>query len=257
MILSSADITLRLSKDPVVRALASVRIVDARPPLEAGSGVAIYISKYPQIIEFEATWNVWIIDFDNEPLDILIAQLTKILPRFQIRGEGARIEATVTELYSGKTETRRNPPGPSPERIAVDLDKRFEDLRESIEDRMLLAGPGRPGKDGRPGRDGLPGRDGRDGPAGADMLATGAELGDLRDVFVQDARKGHFLMFDGSSWISRFVPQILKGSRGGIEEAPEDGRYYTRVVVNGQGQWIDLLTAIQSLSLNAGDFDGQ
>lgn len=257
MILSASDIYSLLSRDPILGVLTEVRIVEKRPALEADNGVIIYVSKYPNLDEFEATWNIWIVDYDEEPLDIVIAQIKRLLPRFVIVENGAIIKATTTELRSSETEEE-----PVIEEtvdlaaVAQDLDSKFEELRESIEDRMLLVGHGRPGKDGKDGKDGANGKDGADGKDGKDSLATDTELGDLKDVFVGDAKRGQFLMFDGSDWVSREVPQILRGGGGGIPEAPTDGRFYVRTAAPSGGQWIDLLTAIQSLALDAGDVDG-
>lgn len=256
MILSASDIYALLTRDPILGTLSTVRIIDRRPPLEAGNGVYIYIKKYPVVEEFEVTWNIWIVDYDEDPLDVVIGQIRRLLPRFTILEDGAIIKATTTELKTDKTEVEPPPAKPAPEIPTIqDLDSRFDDLRQSIEDRMLLVGPGRPGSNGKDGKDGRDGRDGRDGSDGQDLKATETELGDLKNVFVDDAKRGQFLMFDGADWISRSVPQILKGSGGGIPEAPEDGRFYVRTATPTGGQWVDLLTAIQSLNLDAGDFD--
>ena len=59
------------------------------------------------------------------------------------------------------------------------------------------------------GPQGLPGRDGKD------LLATDAELNDLRDVFVEDSKVGQVLTYDGTTWVSRYVPQISKAAGGG------------------------------------------
>lgn len=40
-----------------------------------------------------------------------------------------------------------------------------------------------------------------------------------------------------------------------MPEPPSDGRYYVRQVSEGSGQWVDLLTAMNSV-LDGGDFDG-
>lgn len=254
MILSASDIRLLLVKDPVLGALATVRIIDKKPPLEAGNGIYIYIKKYPSVTEFEATWNIWIVDYDNDPLDVVLNQIKRLLPGFAVIENGAIIKARTTELKTDRTEVEPLPEPAKPEIPTVqDLDVRFNELRQSIEDRMLLVGPGRPGRDGKDGKDG---RDGRDGRPGADLTATQVELGDLKDVFVDDAKRGQFLMYDGADWVSRSVPQILKGSGGGIPEAPNDGRFYVRLANATGGEWVDLLTAIQSLNLDAGDFDG-
>lgn len=254
MILSSGDIISRLGGDPVIRSLARLKIVDGKPPLSAESGVVIYVSKYPVASELVATWSIWIIDFDNEPLDVMIRQIRRLLPDFTVLEEGAIIKASTTELISEKTQLR---PVNRPQKVdqaALDLEQKFEELRQSIEDRMLIVRTGRPGKDGTPGKDGAPGRDGKDGK---DLVATEAELNDLKDVYVDDAKKGQFLMFDGAAWISRFVPQIFSagagggGTGGGIEEAPLDGNFYVRQ----NGQWVSLTDALTAISnLDAGDF---
>ena len=263
MILSASDIYALLTRDPILGTLATVRIIDRRPPLEAGNGVYIYIKKYPTVEEFEATWNIWIVDYDEDPLDVVIGQIRRLLPRFTILEDGAIIKAITTELKADKTETE--PPPARPE-LAIptvqDLDARFEDLRQSIEDRMLLVGPGRPGKDGARGTDGKDGKDGRDGRDGTDVLATEAKLDDLKDVYVSDAKIGNVLTFDGTDWVAKSVPKVFKSGGGGsgggdgsMPEPPNDGKFYVRTIGVSGGEWVDLLTAIQTLNLDAGDFD--
>jgi hypothetical protein len=210
VILSSSDIYSLLTRDPIVSAIAAVRIVKDRPALEAGSGVHIYIQEYPNVQEFTATWPMWIVDYDEEPLDVVLSQLKKLVPNFQIIKNGALIHASTTDLKIDKTEVK--PIEKQPEISTADIEAKFKDLQQSIEDRMLLVGPGRPGRDGARG---IPGKDGRDGVDGKDLQATDVELGDLKDVFVSDAKNRQFLMYDGSSWIPSFVPQIIKAGTGG------------------------------------------
>lgn len=260
MILSSSDILRVVSSDPVIRASARVKIVDVKPPLETADSTIIYISRYPSVSEFEATWNIWIADISNEPLDIILAQLRRLLPGFNIIENGVLIKASVTELKTSKTETKPAIRARQDQGILGSLQAKFDELKQSIEDRMLLVGPGRPGKDGLPGKDGAPGKDGIPGRDGKDLLATDAELNDLKDVFTSDAQRGQFLMFDGASWVARFVPQIIRasggggggtGTGGGIEEAPIDGNFYVRQ----DGQWVNLIDALAGLSnIDAGNF---
>lgn len=251
MILSSGDIISRLAGDPVVRSLAKFKLIDNRPPLEVGSGIIIYVSKYPISNELTATWNIWIIDFDNEPLDILVIQIKKLLPDFKILEQGVVIKASTTDLLSSKTEVKpNNNDNKQPKTIdqSFNLELKFQELKQSIEDRMLVTRSGSPGRDGLPGKDGAPGVDGRD------MLATDASLDDLKDVSTADAKKGQFLMFDGTSWIARFVPKILSMGHsnpsagvsvgGGIEEAPLDGMFYLR----SNGQWIEFTSALTAIN---------
>ncbi len=266
MIFSSSDIEQLIGGDPIIRALCSVEIVDSKPALRAGDGVVIYIKRYPDLSEFEAKWDIWIIDYDNEPVDVVVRQLRTLLPQFTVIEEGAIIKASTTELRSDKTESEIEEEDDDDEDDDP-YEERFQDLLQSIEDRMLLVGPGRPGKDGK---DGVDGKDGRDGKDGEDLLASDAELNDLQDVFVSDANRGQFLMFDGAGWIPRFVPQVFSGGGAGstegggsgggdgtMPEPPSDGRFYLRQVTGGAGQWVDLLTALNSLTLDAGDFDGR
>ena len=184
-------------------ALATIRIVESRPALEGGDGVYIYIKRYPLIKDFEAIWTVWILDNDWNPLDIIIAQIRKILPRFDIIEQNQIIKATTTELRTEKTQVEpiKIEPEMRPATIQ-DIDSRFNELSESIQDRMLLVGPGRPGMNGKDGKDG---RNGRDGQDGQDLQSTDVDLGDLRDVFVEGVQKGQVLTYDGSDWIAKFL----------------------------------------------------
>lgn len=192
--------------------LAKVRVVDQRLPAEVENGVFVYVKKYPSVEEFEATWDIWIVDYDGDPLDVVIAQMRKLLPRFTVVEDGMITRVTTTELRTPKTEIKPTPIGPESQIPTIsDLDSRFNELREIIQDQMLLVGPGRPGRNGKDGKDGNDGRDGKDGTDGKDLDATETDLGDLRDVYVADAKRRQFLMFDGSSWVPSFVPQIVKG----------------------------------------------
>jgi hypothetical protein len=212
MITSSSDIYRSLAGDALISAIAKVRIIEGAPSLRPEDGTVIYISKYPQDSEFEATWLLWIVDFDNEPLDVIVGQIRKSFPSFQVLEEGAILKGALREVKTTRTELAP----PRPQQISIEphlrtLEEKFEELRESIEDRMLLVNSGRPGRDGQDGKDGRPGRD---GSPGRDLVATEAELGDLQDVFVEDAKKGQVLTYDGETWISRFIEQHLGGGGG-------------------------------------------
>jgi len=248
VILSAADIRDLIGSDPVLKLLARIKIVDGKPPAEAGTGVAIYIDRYPAPLEFEVSWKIWLVDFDNEPLDIVVEQLRKLLPRLRVISTGVITELQITELKTENTQLR---PSEKPNTSGLSFDvfeKRFQELVESIQDRMLLVGPGKAGRDGRDGANG------RDGLNGKDIEATNTELGDLKNVDTTDAKEGQFLMFDGASWVARFIPQIFNyasGSSGGISEAPVDGNYYVRQ----DGNWIELREAINNLNLDGGNFN--
>lgn len=212
MITSSTDIYRSLVGDALISAVAKVRIIEGNPSLMPEDGVVIYISKYPQTTEFEASWFIWIIDFDNEPLDVVISQIRRNFPGFRVLEDGAVIRGVLTEVKTTRTDIAP----PAPQKISIEpyleaLDEKFEELRESIEDRMLLVNSGRPGRDGQ---DGLPGRDGRDGRDGKDLEATEVELGDLQDVYVEDAKKDQVLTYDGDAWVARYTEQRYGGNAG-------------------------------------------
>jgi hypothetical protein len=217
VISSASDIYGLLSRDPILGALATVRIVESRPALDGGDGVYIYIKKYPSIEDFEATWNIWIIDHDENPLDVIIAQIRKLLPRFEIIEQNQIIRATTTELRTDRTELEPVKVAPELRPATIeDIDSRFDELSQSIEDRMLLVGPGRPGKDGR---DGVDGRDGDNGLDGHDMDATEVELGDLSDVLIDDAKRGQVLTYDGQDWVPEYVTKRHSYGSGGLTDA--------------------------------------
>lgn len=254
MILSASDIKAVLTGDPVIRLVAKALIVDGKPKLGNGSGVVIYIDRYPIVDEFQARWKIWIIDYDNEPIDLILQQMRALLPGFAVISDGVITEAETVEIRSEDTQRKPEQQTQSIVNFSA-FEKRFQDLVESIQDRMLLVGPGRAGKDGR---DGVDGRDGRDG---RDLVATDTKLGDLLDVDDEGAKEGQFLMFDGIRWVARFIPQVYKyagggggtggGEGGGIADVPSDGNYYVRK----NGQWFTLVSALQELGIDAGNAD--
>lgn len=212
MITSSTDIFRTLAGDPLIAAIAKIRIIEGNPSLNPEDGVIIYVSKYPKAAEFEASWYIWIIDFDNEPLDVVISQVRRNFPSFQILEDGAIVRGVLTEVKTTRTEIAPA----APQKISIEpyleaLNEKFEELRESIEDRMLLVNSGRPGRDGKDGKDGRPGRDGRDG---SDLQATEVELKDLKDVYIEDAKKDQVLTYDGESWIAKYFDQRYSNGGG-------------------------------------------
>ena len=219
MITSSSDIYRSLAGDALISAIAKIRIIDGNPSLVPEDGVVIYISKYPQDTEFEAIWFVWIIDFDSEPLDIVVSQIRRSFPSFSVVESGPILKGLITEVKTTRTELAPpKAPAISIEPYLQKIEERFEELKESIDDRMLLVHSGRPGRDGKDGRDGKPGAPGRDGK---DLLATEASLDDLQDVAVSDARKGDVLTYDGDTWVAKFVEQRY-GAGGGLTLTESD-----------------------------------
>lgn len=237
MILSSADILEILQGSAVIRITAGeIRVVDKKPIVSGREGFYVYIEKYPALEEFEAIWRVWIESDGSEPDDLLLEEMRRLLPNFEFK-LGLIIEATVRDFKSESTEVRPKPsevPAVMPPTGWMDgIERRFEELAEDIQDRMLLVGSGRPGKDGERGPEGRPGAPGRDGKDGKDLVATSAMLGDLIDVKLEDRvplKKGQVLTYNGNDWENLYVPQLQALISGGGESST--------VVTGGQGSQI-------------------
>ena len=209
MILSSADILRILGGSEIIRLSASLRIVDGKPVLSGREGIHIHVNRFPSLQEFEATWQIWI-EADEED-DLVVAELQRLLPRVQIV-RGLMTTATTTEFRSGNTQEA--PEAPEPQKAQVNesaIEERFQELVEDIQDQMLLVTSGRAGKDGRDGNDGQDGRDGRD------LVATEAELFDLKDVNPSPIplEKGQVLTWDGEKWTNLYVRQTSTVGGGG------------------------------------------
>jgi hypothetical protein len=207
MILSSADILGILGGNEIIRLSAKLSIVDGKPALSGREGIYIYVNRFPTLQEFEATWQIWI-ESDEED-DLIIAELQRLLPRVQVT-RGLMTTVSTTEFRSESTQAA--PEASEAKTAQVDLtqyEERFQSLVEDVQDRMLLVTSGRAGKDGQDGRDGVDGRDGKD------LVATDAELFDLKDVdqSILPVEKGQVLTWDGAKWTNLFLRQTM--SAGG------------------------------------------
>jgi hypothetical protein len=274
MILSSADILRILGGSEIIRLSAKIKVVDERPTLSGAEGMCIFISRFPVLAEFEATWTLYIENDGSEPEDLAIAEIKRLLPSVSIT-EDLFTVVTTTDFLSDSTQRapERSKP-PSAPAGGYDYEERFQGLAEDIQDQMLLVNNGRNGADGR---------DGRDGRDGKDLVATDADLFDLNDAEQGiKIESGQVLTWDGSRWTNLFVPQtISNGGGGGVKEAPIDGQQYARqdanwtlvapggieeapadgnYYVRSSGAWVNLTDALSVLGIaftepiDAGDF---
>ena len=249
MILSSADILRNLGSSEIIRLAARLKIVDKRPALSGDEHLYVCVSRFPNIDEFQATWTVWLEGQGEE--ELVIEEIKRLLPSVKVK-RGLIVELTTTDFLSDNTQRAPEPPKPVESGIgSKELEDRFQELSEGIQDQMLLVNSGRPGRDGRDGKDG---RDGLDGRPGKDLTATDTDLFDLNDAeqgIVMEP--GQVLTWDGNKWTNLFVRRsstFIGGGGGGsqeegIEEAPIDGNYYVRK----DGQWINMLTALRDLGV--------
>lgn len=214
MILSSADILRILGGSEIIRLSAKLKIVDSKPAPSGAEGLFIFVDRFPKIEEFEATWSIWIESDGSEPDDLVIAEVRKLLPSVKVVN-GLFTLLTATDFVSDSTQ--RAPETPEAPQVKVDLSsfyRRFEELSEEVQDRMLLIHSGRAGKDGLDGIDGLNGRDGKD------IDATETSLFELADVTTGiPLKRGQVLTWNGVDWTNLYVPQLLSIATGGGSDA--------------------------------------
>jgi len=210
MILSSADILAILGGSEIIRLSAKIKIVDGKPAPSGAEGLFVFVDRFPKVEEFEATWSIWIESDGSEPDDLVIAEISKLLPSVKVV-PGLLTLLTTTDFVSDSTQ--RAPEAPKVSQAKIDLkqfDEHFQALVEDVQDRMLLVHSGKAGKDGK---DGANGRDGRDG---RDILATETDLEDLANVEQGIAKEnGQVLTWRDGAWQNLFVPQIVSSVSGG------------------------------------------
>lgn len=219
MILSSADILRILGGSEIVRLSAKLKIVDGKPALSGAEGLFIYIDRFPKTDEFQATWTIYIESDGSEPDDLVLAEIKKLLPSVKVES-GLMATVTTTDFLSANTQ--RAPEAPKQVQTQVDLtqyEERFQSLVEDVQDQMLLVTSGRPGKDGQDGRDGADGRDGKD------LVATDAELFDLKDAgqSILPMEKGQVLTWDGGKWTNLFVRQTMSAGGSAVSTGGDTG----------------------------------
>ena len=225
MILSSADILTILGGSEIIRLSARIKIVDEKPVLSGDEYLYICIGRFPNIDEFQATWTIWVEGDGEETL--VVEEIKRLLPGVKVNS-GLITELTITDFLSKNTQ--RTPGTPKQVQASAgtkELEERFQELSEDIDDRMLLISSGRDGQAGVDGKDGVNGRDGKD------FVATDVELFDLKDTgpSVVGLKKGQVLTWDGAHWTNLYVPTVSGtggGGGGSFPEAPIDGKQYAR-----------------------------
>mgnify|MGYP003325298191 CR=1 FL=1 len=232
MILSSADILRILGRSEIIRLSAKLSIVDSRPNPSGAEGLFIFIERFPVLGEFEATWRLWLESDGSEPDDLVIAEIKKLLPNVTV-SDGLLVEVTTTDFRSENTQVvpRTIDQSSSPlstVRVELDLtayENRFQALVESVQDQMLLVGPGQPGKDGQQGPAG------KDGRNGIDLVATEVDLEDLRNVEQGiPFEKGQVLTWDGEKWTNLFIPKTLIFGGGSTVNSSSSSEFVSSTV---------------------------
>lgn len=181
-----------------------------KPPISMGASGAIL--DLPLIDGLEAIWSLKIIGLTFEEISQVSDALHSLFPGVEVDPGVSGLNA---KLYSLVTDQVRQAVKDA------ELRRREEARDQSILEAVAYAKNLKDGKDGASGKQGEQGPQGERGPAGRDgrdgrdLVATEAELNDLKDVFAPDPVVGHVLMWDGSTWVSRYIPQIYKYAGGG------------------------------------------
>lgn len=211
-------------------------------------GPSIGILGIPLISDFEATWKLTIIGLTDLESKQVIDSLERIFIGASFKSSSNDIQVNIFSLVTREVLES-----------AEEQQKLKKDAQQSrnLEKAIKYAGSLKSGIDGQKGLQGIAGvkgETGLQGPPGRngqDLVATEAELHDLKDVFIPDPRVGQVLTWDGASWISLFVPQTYRYAGSGIEEAPNDGNYYVRQ----NKVWVELSEALGNTGVESGNFD--
>jgi len=252
-ITSAESIRRAILADALLSAIIDVIEINSnnRPPIALGASGSI--KSLPTIDGLEAIWSIKIIGLNLEEISQVSDALRFLFPGADISPAESGLDAKIFSLVTKQIQN---------EIQQVILKQKEETRIKSINAAVEYATNLKSGENGVRGERGLQGlqgpageqgHQGRSGRDGQDLVATDVELNQLKDVFVPDPVVGHILMWDGSSWVSRYLPQTYKyagGGGGGVEEAPNDGNFYVRK----DGDWIELRSAIESLNLDAGNF---
>lgn len=244
-ITSAESIRRAILADALLREIFEKVEVNTSGLAPIAMGPSIGILGIASIDGFEAEWKLNIIGLTASETKQVTTALEQLFPgaAFVFQGEQviAKIFSLVTKDVLDSVEQQK--------KIKAD-EARAKKLETAIDYASKLQS-GTDGEKGERGERGERGEIGPPGPAGRDgrdIVATEAELNDIKDVYVPDPKVGTVLTWDGANWVALFVPQSYKyaggggSGGGGISEAPNDGGSYVR----SNGQWI---------SLDGGDFD--
>ena len=185
-------------------------------PIAAGPSVGIL--GIPAIDGFEATWILNVIGLTIQEENEFITAIRSIFP-----GSTSKVDTGVISIEIFSLVTKDILDAAAEQKRIREDQKRTKRLESAIEYATgLKSGEhGRSGKQGAQGPQGSKGETGERGPAGRDgkdLIATEAELKDLKDVFIVNPKIGQVLTWDGSDWVALFVPQTFKYAGGGGQD---------------------------------------
>ena len=215
---SAESIRLALQKDALVASIMEVISIDVAGRAPVAFGPSASIKRLPSINGVEAVWNVEFMGLTNSETSTVAEVISTIFPGSEIEYTASKLKVRIYSLVTKQLKdfveevNREQQEEKHIQRVEKALET-AQQVKDGIDGARGEQGPegpqGPPGMPGDRGPQGLPGRDGRD------LLATDAELNDLRDVFVEDSKIGQVLTYDGTTWVSRYVPQVSKAAGGG------------------------------------------
>ena len=109
MILSSADILRSLGSSEIIRLSARLKIVDKKPGLSGDERLYVWVSRFPRIDEFQATWTIWLEGDGEEAL--IIEEIKRLMPSVKIKS-GLITELTTTDFSSDSAQRPHEAPNP-------------------------------------------------------------------------------------------------------------------------------------------------
>lgn len=214
---SAESIRLALQKDALVASILEVISVDVsgRAPIALGPSAAI--KRIPSIDGLEAVWDLEFIGLTDEESSVVADAIRTLFPGSEVLVSSSKLIARVYSLVTPQLKAFvEQAKKEEEESLRIKRVESAIQTAQSVKDgrdgATGLRGPqglqGPPGEPGDRGPQGLPGRDGKD------LIATDAVLNDLKDVYVEDSKVGQVLTYDGTTWVSRYAPQVTKGAFG-------------------------------------------
>ena len=126
MILSSADIVRILGASEIIRLAADVKIVDGKPAISGREGIYIYVDRFPQVDEFQATWLIYI-EADDDT-DLIVAEIKRLLPSVKMVN-GLLTTLTTTDFRSENTQVAPEAAKSQPAKVDMtEYEERFRRL---------------------------------------------------------------------------------------------------------------------------------
>ena len=215
---SGESIKKAILSDALLRSIIEKIEVNTTGLAPIAGGPSVGILGIPTIDGFEATWNLNVIGLTTQEGNQFITTIRSIFP-----GSTFKVDNSVINVEIFSLVTKEILDAVEEQKKIKEDQERTKRLESAIQYATSLKSgqDGQSGSQGIRGPQGLKGDPGERGPAGRDgkdLVATEAELNDLKDVFIVNPKVGQVLTWDGSDWVALFIPQTYKFAGGGSQE---------------------------------------